>query len=255
MGPGGGLDRNCAARLLVAVLAGTVSAVGDQAPARRDLTVGYGAVWEAGERARLSSASGCTAVLAEGSFDVRAMAVTQDIVVADYDEDWPRWFAVLEARLWPAVQGVALRVDHVGSTAVPGLPAKPVIDLDVVVASADDFPAVIEALARLGYRWRGDLGVEGREAFDLAEPADLPRHHLYLVVENSKAHLDHVLLRDLLRTDPEARHAYGELKRHNAATVAGDMDRYVAAKAALVAELLTRARQERGLPPAEYWVP
>jgi GrpB-like predicted nucleotidyltransferase (UPF0157 family) len=75
------------------------------------------------------------------------------------------------------------------------------------------------------------------------------------VVDGSKAHLDHVLLRDLLREDPDARNRYAVLKRANVTTAAGDIDVYVAAKASLVAELLTRARAERGYPPAEYWTP
>jgi GrpB-like predicted nucleotidyltransferase (UPF0157 family) len=69
------------------------------------------------------------------------------------------------------------------------------------------------------------------------------------------AHLDHVLLRDLLRADPEARRRYAALKRANLARARGDIDVYVAAKAAFVAELLTRARLEAGLPPVAYWEP
>lgn len=84
---------------------------------------------------------------------------------------------------------------------------------------------------------------------------ELPPHHLYLVVENNKAHLDHVLLRDLLRADARARDRYAELKRANVLLAQGDIDVYVAAKAQFVADLLTRARAERGLEPAIYWIP
>jgi GrpB-like predicted nucleotidyltransferase (UPF0157 family) len=76
-----------------------------------------------------------------------------------------------------------------------------------------------------------------------------------VVVEDNKAHLDHWLLRDLLRADADARQRYATLKRRNQELAAGDMDFYVAAKAGLVAELLTRARAERGLPPAPNWQP
>lgn len=178
-----------------------------------------------------------------------------DIVVSDYDPAWPQEFARLCERVWPAVRDVALRIDHVGSTSVPGLAAKPILDLDIVVGSEGDVPAVIERLAANGYRWQGDLGVEGRQAFTPAGDEDLPAHHLYLVVEGNRAHLNHVLLRDLLRQDAQARERYAALKRANAERAAGDLDFYVAAKAALVAELLTRARAERGYPPVEYWQP
>lgn len=179
--------------------------------------------------------------------------MTKEIVVVDHDPAWRSWFERVEGYVWPAVADVAVRVDHVGSTSVPGLAAKPIIDIDVVVASDADVSTAIERLATAGYRWRGDLGIDGREAFRPPPDADLPPHHLYLVVDQSRPHLDHVLLRDLLREDPDARTAYGELKRRNAGL--GDMDAYLAGKAGLVAELLTRARAARGLPPVDYWRP
>ena len=138
---------------------------------------------------------------------------------------------------------------------MPGLAAKPVIDLDIVVTSEAAVRPVIEALRPLGYLWRGDLGIEGRQAFFRPDDDDLPDHHLYLVVDGSRAHQDHVLLRDLLREDADARQRYAALKRRSVAEVDGDIERYVAAKAALVAELLARARAERGLPPVTYWAP
>jgi GrpB-like predicted nucleotidyltransferase (UPF0157 family) len=153
------------------------------------------------------------------------------------------------------VSDIALRIDHVGSTSVPGLAAKPIIDMDIVVASPDRVRPVIDRLARIGYEWRGDLGVPGRESFQPVRDQGMPPHHLYLVVENNKAHLDHWLLRDLLRQDAAARHQYAALKRRNVELANSDMDVYVAAKAQFVAGLLTRARAERGLPAETYWEP
>src|SRR3954470_6029118 len=115
------------------------------------------------------------------------MSVGRTIVVCDYDPEWPRWFETICKRLWPAVEAVAMRIDHVGSTSVPGLAAKPIIDMDIVVASEDDVQPVIERLSAIGYRWRGDLGVPGRQAFQVNSGPSLPVHHLYLVVENNKA--------------------------------------------------------------------
>lgn len=216
---------------------------------------GYAAVWDAGEDHDAYSEEGLTAVCIEGEFDVWAVSVTRDIVVSDYDPAWPEWFEAVYGRVWPAVRDIALRIDHVGSTAVPGLAAKPIIDMDVVVATAHDVSEVIERLATIGYRWRGDLGVPGREAVKLVRDQKLPAHQLYVVVENNKAHLDHWLLRDLLREDAEARQQYAALKRHNARRADRNMDVYVAAKAAFVADLLTRARAKREFPPATYWEP
>ncbi len=222
---------------------------------RRQLAAGAGVLWESGEPGWAGTEVGLTAINIEGEFELAASAVTQEIVVSDYNPQWPSWFEQLRDRLWPVVAANASRFDHVGSTSVPGLAAKPIIDMDIVVRSPEEVGAVIERLESVGYRWLGDLGVVGREAFAPPPGRRSPRHHLYVVVENNKAHLDHWLLRDLLREDPSARQSYAALKRRNRDLADGDMDFYVAAKAALVAELLTRARTERGLPPAAYWHP
>jgi GrpB-like predicted nucleotidyltransferase (UPF0157 family) len=181
--------------------------------------------------------------------------VAAPIVVVDYDPAWPSSFERIAAFVWPAVMDVALRIEHVGSTAVPGLAAKPIIDVDIVVAGARDVPMVTRSLGLLGYRWQGDLGVIGREAYAAPETAELPAHHLYLVTEGCRPYADHWLLRDLLRKDPGARERYAVLKRRNAARAGTDLDRYVALKAPLVAELLERARREHQLEPVEYWQP
>jgi GrpB-like predicted nucleotidyltransferase (UPF0157 family)/quercetin dioxygenase-like cupin family protein len=223
---------------------------------RREIGPGYAAVWEPGEEHDAFSENGATAICIEGEFEMWAMGVTtQEIVVCEYDPSWPEWFESVVAYVWPAIDGIAVRIDHVGSTSVPGLAAKPIIDMDVVVETADLVRPVIERLSGIGYRWRGDFGIPGREAFERPGDVDLPRHNLYLVVEDNKAHLDHWLLRDLLRDDPEAREQYASLKKRNAEVSEDDMDLYVAAKAAFVAQLLKRAREERGLPPVTYWEP
>jgi GrpB-like predicted nucleotidyltransferase (UPF0157 family) len=216
---------------------------------RREMRPGYAVLWDEGEEHESGSDSGLTAVCVEGEFEVIPFLIAGEgpIVVADYNPEWPEWYERIRSRVWPAVSDVALRIDHIGSTAVPDLAAKPIIDADVVVASDADVRPAIERLGRIGYRWRGDVGVEGRQAFKAPAGSGLPDHHLYVVVENNKAHLDHWLLRDLLRNDPEARRRYAELKRRNAQEADGDMEVYVNAKAELVTELLARARAERGL--------
>ena len=253
--PGGSIGRHPAsAAQLFAVVAGSAWVSGADGVGRT-IDAGYGALWAAGEEHETRSPHGATAVCIEGQLDVWALAVTGDIEVRDYDPQWPQWFDAVFRRVWPAIDDLAVRIDHVGSTSVPGLAAKPIIDMDIVVATPDDVPAVIERLRGIGYRWRGDLGVKGRESFRPPTEPDLPRHHLYVVVENNRAHLDHWLLRDLLRDDETARDRYAALKRRNVEQADRDMDVYVAAKAELVAELLTRARADRGLPPVEYWQP
>jgi len=180
---------------------------------------------------------------------------SKPIVITAYDPGWPDRFNEIHGYVWPAVSGLALRIDHVGSTAVAGLAAKPIIDMDIVVAGNDLIAPTIERLAAIGYEWVGDLEVEGREAFELVSERPLPEHHLYLVVENNRAHVDHWLLRELLSQDADTRDRYAALKRENARVAAGDLRVYTARKASLVAQLLRSARQQRQLPEVTYWVP
>src|SRR4051812_9250013 len=190
---------------LLAVITGEGEARGGDND-ERHLRPGIAVVWEAGEDHEVRTTKGLTAICVEGEFDMWAVARTMDIVVTDYNPDWPAWFEQLHALIWPAVSDVALRIDHVGSTSVPGLAAKPIIDMDIVVASDREVRPTIERLSRIGYRWRGDLGIPGREAFAPRHDTDgRPAHNLYVVVENNKAHQDHWRLRDLLREDGDAR--------------------------------------------------
>jgi GrpB-like predicted nucleotidyltransferase (UPF0157 family) len=177
------------------------------------------------------------------------------VVVVDADPEWSNQFREIATYLAPFVDSFVVRIEHVGSTSVPGLAAKPIIDIDVVVASERDLTEALRRIQSAGYVWVGDLDVKGREAFDAPDEPSLPVHHLYLVVENNRAHADHWLFRDALRQDPELVVRYAEIKRQNAVRSGGDLDRYVALKAAFVAEVLTEARRARDLEPVEYWVP
>jgi GrpB-like predicted nucleotidyltransferase (UPF0157 family) len=177
------------------------------------------------------------------------------IVVVDADPEWPRQFRAIVEYLEPFVAGSVVRIEHVGSTAVPGLAAKPIIDIDVVVASDEKVPVVLGRIESAGYRWVGDLTVSGREAFEALETPPLADHHLYLVVENNRAHADHWLMRDALIDNPELIERYAAIKRENVVASRGDADRYTALKATFVADVLTEARRARAMEPVAYWEP
>lgn len=157
--------------------------------------------------------------------------------VVDYDPSWPLAFASLKARLRRAVFSVATAIEHVGSTSVHGLAAKPVLDIDVVVARSDVVKG-IERLKTLGYEHQGDLGVPLREAF--RRPAGTVRHNLYLCPVDSPALANHVALRDYLRAHLEVARAYGDLKRRLAVEHAGDIDAYVEGKTAFIVTILSK---------------
>ena len=160
------------------------------------------------------------------------------ITIHDYDPTWPDTFAALRDRVAPALADILVTIEHVGSTSVPGLAAKPIIDMDVVVPGS----AMAEAIARLealGYTHRGDLGIPGREAF--ARPADTPAHNLYLCAPDNTALANHRAVRDHLRANPTEARAYGELKKRLAREHADDMEGYVEAKSGFILDILQRS--------------
>ena len=161
-------------------------------------------------------------------------------VVVTYDPGWPGLFRELRDRVDAALADVAHVTEHVGSTAVPGLDAKPIIDLDVVVPDDAALGPAIGALAAAGWRHQGDLGVTGREAF--VPPADAVYHHLYVVVSGSPPHRNHVDLRDFLRTHPGQAARYGELKHRLAPLLATDRLAYGNGKTEMITEFLRQAR-------------
>jgi GrpB-like predicted nucleotidyltransferase (UPF0157 family) len=163
-------------------------------------------------------------------------------VVVAYDPQWPRWFEDLRDRIDPALADVTHVTEHVGSTAVPGLAAKPIIDVDVVVSDGTAVDPAIKALAAAGWRHQGDLGIKGREAF--VPPAGAIYHHLYVVVADNQPHRDHIDLRDFLRMHPGQADRYAELKHHLAPLLKTDRTAYTDGKADMITEFLRLARRK-----------
>lgn len=161
------------------------------------------------------------------------------IAVVSYDPGWPETFEMLRSKIWPVVADIATAIEHVGSTAVPGLAAKPVIDLDVVIPSESDIPTAVQRLGTIGYVHRGDLGVAGREAF--TPPTSVPRHHLYLCPATSPALANHLAVRNHLRARPDLVAEYGALKTELAVRFAHDSDGYTAGKTSMLLRVLREA--------------
>jgi GrpB-like predicted nucleotidyltransferase (UPF0157 family) len=162
------------------------------------------------------------------------------IVVAEYDPAWPQRFDQLRREYAGAMADAGVPVvaiEHVGSTAVPGLAAKPVIDCDIVVAEPD-VPAASAVLAGLGFTPLGELGIPLRWAFK--EPRRLGRTNTYVVGEGSLSLRNHLAVRDILRADSDLRERYAAAKRRVGATAA-NIDDYGRGKNAMVQQILAAA--------------
>jgi GrpB-like predicted nucleotidyltransferase (UPF0157 family) len=161
------------------------------------------------------------------------------ITIEDYDPRWASHFQSIRREIAAALDGMFVAIEHVGSTSVPGLAAKPIIDLDVLLKESVDFSDVVQKLEPLGYRYRGNLGIEGREAFET--PPQVFAHHLYVCLPGSHEFKRHIAFRDYLRNHPVEAVHYTKLKRELAAKSDGDREEYTRAKSHFVLDILHRA--------------
>jgi GrpB-like predicted nucleotidyltransferase (UPF0157 family) len=173
-----------------------------------------------------------------------ARAPNNPVVIVDYNPLWPEQFEALRSRLANVLGRQAIGIEHVGSTGVPGLAAKPIIDVDVLLKSAADLPAVISALASIGYQHRGDLGIPGREAF--RAPAGDSPHHLY-VCTTGMEYWRHISFRDHLRAHPQDANTYAALKRELALKFGEDREGYNNAKREFVEGILRKSLSGKSL--------
>jgi len=166
--------------------------------------------------------------------------VPDPIIVIPYQTSWRDQFQRLRDQLNDALGSLAERIEHVGSTAVPGLWAKPIIDVDIVVPTRTEFESVRRCLEEQGYDYLGDQGVPGREAFALRshEPT-IPEHHLYVCRADSIELRRHLAFRDFLRTHPERAAEYSVLKRALAVEFRNDRIEYTNAKGEFIENALS----------------
>ena len=162
---------------------------------------------------------------------------TSYVTVIPYSDQWERDFLKIKDEIKSALGELAERIEHVGSTSVRGLSAKPVIDIDVVISDSSVLSDVIAALGRIGYQHEGDLGITGREAFRYDGKDHLQKHHLYVCPEDSPELRRHIAFRDYLRSHPEAAAEYSRIKEEGAALYPEDIDRYIEYKTPFIEKI------------------
>ena len=128
---------------------------------------------------------------------------TKEVRVVPYDPQWKTEFEKIRAMIQSYIGDYLETIEHVGSTSVEGLGAKPVIDLDAVLKHKEDLPKVIEQLGKYGYVHQGDLGLPGREAFFRPRDYDeqeksVIKYHFYVCHNEAKPYLEHIAFRDYL---------------------------------------------------------
>jgi GrpB-like predicted nucleotidyltransferase (UPF0157 family) len=172
---------------------------------------------------------------------------TQPIEVVDYDPSWPRRYEEERDRIAAALGDAVVAIEHVGGTAVPGLPAKPVIDIMVGVPDIERAGQAVAGLINLGYQYVPELESQlpERRYFRRGTPET---HHVHMVTMGSDFWEEHVLFRDYLRSNPQAAEEYGKLKRGLADRFRFDRDAYRAGKVPFIDTVVDAARRQAGRP-------
>ena len=159
----------------------------------------------------------------------------KEIIIEDHSLEWAIAFQKLKSIYQEYLEDLIMDIQHVGSTSVPGLTAKPVIDIDLIIEDHSALKPITDILAKLGYEYMGDLGIKDREAFkrtssrtpDDGSMRDWPTHNLYVCINGSIALRNHLALRDFLRANPQKAKEYGELKKRLIAENPFDIDLYI----------------------------
>lgn len=157
------------------------------------------------------------------------------MLIEKYSPNWPRFFKDIKREIENALYGIEYNIEHIGSTSVPYLDAKPIIDIDIIYSTQADFLRIKAGLEKAGYYHNGDQGIKDREVFkrdgkSVNAILDSVKHHLYVCPVNSQALERHLLSRDYLRKNNWARLEYQQMKYELAEKANQNRKRYAELK-------------------------
>jgi GrpB-like predicted nucleotidyltransferase (UPF0157 family) len=165
------------------------------------------------------------------------------VIIIPYDPAWPKQYDEEKQRLQRALGSLILQVEHIGSTAVPGLGAKPIIDIMIALKDITDVTGCVLPLKNIGYEHLGENGISGRHFFrKLSKETGIRTHHLHIVGAGNEFVEKHLFFRDYLRTHPETAQQYYQLKKELAAKHSIDRDFYTNEKASFIEAILVKSK-------------
>lgn len=164
---------------------------------------------------------------------------TKNVVIEKWNPKWKDEFERIVVSLGKDIIYNSIKIEHVGSTSVEGLSAKPIIDLDIVIEN-DKFEIIKRLLNDKGYKHEGDLGIEGREAFSYSGKEELMTHHLYVCPKDSKELFKHITFRDFLKNNPDLASEYSKVKEQAAVLYPDDIDKYIEFKSEIIEKIYKR---------------
>ena len=165
---------------------------------------------------------------------------TKKVIVVPYDKAWKSAFEEIKKEIERVIGDLIIGIEHVGSTSVEGLSAKPIIDIDVVIKDYSVFATVVQKLETIGYIHEGDLGIKDREAFKYSNKPHLQKPHLYVCPQYSEELHRHVTFRDYLKNNREAVKKYSLVKETAAILFPNEIEKYIDYKTPCIEELYMR---------------
>jgi len=163
--------------------------------------------------------------------------------IEDYDSQWPVYYQEERAGILPAAFPLPVALEHIGSTSVEGLCAKPIIDILVGIDNFEQGFGLVPGFERIGYKFKGESGIPRRHFFTKGNPAT---HHVHMVEKGSNLQVDHLFFREYLRRNPRERCEYATLKKRLAGSFSRGSDRHTDSKAAFIQTAIRKARSEEG---------
>jgi GrpB-like predicted nucleotidyltransferase (UPF0157 family) len=167
------------------------------------------------------------------------------VKLVPYTVEWQRLFEKEKALLQTAVGDSVLDIQHVGSTAIPGMVAKPILDIGIAVTDFEEARTLVAPIGGLGYQYRGEFGIPRRHYFVKGNPRT---HHIHMVEISSRDWKNQLFFRDTLIQRPELAQEYVHLKNDLARRYAADRDAYLEGKAPFIERVLAMAGSATSAP-------
>ena len=164
------------------------------------------------------------------------------VKLAEYDENWPFEFENEKNAIQRVIQKNEIAIEHIGSTSVKELCAKPIIDILIGIEHFDDGFDIAPKLEAIGYEYKGENGIPGRHYFAKGNPRT---HHIHIVELGSDFWKEHLLFRNYLRNNPEARFQYSKLKKELALQYERDREKYTDSKAEFIRNTINKAKKSK----------
>ena len=166
------------------------------------------------------------------------------LIVLRYDPNWVTEFERIRDYLMEQIGDLVLEIKHIGSTSVPGLCAKPIIDIIAIMDSYDVFPAIVSRLEKAGFHHTGDQGINEREVFKRLVPDDFMDYHFYVCPKDSEENRRQTIFRNALLKNKALADEYGKLKIRLVEEVNGDRVLYTDSKTDFIVDVINKAIQK-----------